>query len=355
MSSNKPKVIILYNRIFHYRIPVWNILAEKCDLTVTYSEGTFDGSIECNFEVKYLPAWTIGNRFLIHKDNIRRLVKQYDVIIAYGNISWIKFSTLPWFSKNKVIFHSLGVSASYEKGYDTVTKWDTIRAFFYKKATAMAFYTQYPIKKYEELGIPAKQMFEAPNTVAVAPVREEVTKDSILFIGTLYKQKGIQILLDAYKELRGKYNLPVLNIVGKGPDGDSIKAWIEDNNMSDIIKMCGAIYDIDEKAKYFARALACVSPKQAGLTVLESMGYGVPFITEKNAITGGEIFNIHNGTDGVLMDDANDLADVIKDISHSPQKYIEMGKAAKDYYDNNRTPKHMADGLWSAILYALNQ
>ena len=30
----RPKVIIVYNRLFHYRIPIWNILSNYCDLTV---------------------------------------------------------------------------------------------------------------------------------------------------------------------------------------------------------------------------------------------------------------------------------------------------------------------------------
>ena len=40
---NGMRVIILYNKLFHYRIPIWNELADKCNLTVAYSEG--DGKI----------------------------------------------------------------------------------------------------------------------------------------------------------------------------------------------------------------------------------------------------------------------------------------------------------------------
>lgn len=351
---DKLKVIILYNRLFHYRIPVWNLLASKCDLTVAYSEG--DGSvpdgIQCDFKILYLPAKVIRNRMVIQKDNIRKLVKGYDVIIAYGDIAWLKYSTLPWFSNNKVIFHTIGVSASYEKGYDQHKGWDSIRYFFYKRASALAFYTDYPIKKYVEMGVPREKLFVAPNTVAVSPILEKVKKDSILVIGTLYREKGLQLLLDAYAELKDKCVLPLLNIIGKGPDYDTIKQWIEDNNMQDTIFLRGAIFDINEKANYFAKALACISPKQAGLTVLESMGYGVPFVTTKNAITGGELLNVHNGIDGLVLENESELTTVIKDISDNPDKYIAMGNEAKKYYDENRTPKHMADGLWAAIQYA---
>ncbi len=352
----KPKVIILYNRIFHYRIPVWNLLTQYCDLTVTYSEG--DGSIPkgnvCKFHIIYLPIWKINNRLVIHKNNIRQLTKNYDAVIAYGDIAWIKFSTLPWFNKTKVIYHTLGVSASYGKGYDEHKEWDRIRSFFYSKADAIAFYTEYPIEKYVRLGIPRKKMFVAPNTVEVHPIKGNLIKDSILFIGTLYRQKGIMSLLEAFLKLRNLSGLPKLRIIGNGPDYDVIRKWIEDKEMDDIVEMMGAVYDIDEKAKFFAKAYACISPQQAGLSVLESMGYGVPFISTRDAITGGELQNIHNGIDGIILDGEYKLTDVIRDIAQNKDRYVEMGRKAQQFYNENRTPQHMADGLWAALSYAMS-
>ena len=350
------RVIILYNRLFHYRIPVWNELAKLCDLTVTYSEG--DGKVpdnmEANFKIMHLPARKVKG-VVLQKGNIRRLCRNYDAVIAYGNIAWLKYSMLPWFNRTPVIYHTIGVSASYGKGFDEHKEWDRVRNFFYSKADALAFYTDYPIKKYEDLGIPREKMFVAPNTVAVAPVKDEGKKDTILVIGTLYREKGIQSLLDVYKELKPTCKLPLLNIIGKGPDYDAINQWIKDNDMQDLIVLRGAIFDINEKAKYFAQALACISPKQAGLTVLESMGYGVPFISTKNAITGGELLNVHSGVDGVVMESEKELTAVVRDISENPDKYIAMGEKAKEFYDNNRTPKHMAQGFWDAIQYVIRK
>lgn len=353
--ANRVKVIILYNKIFHYRVPVWNLLAEKCDLTVTFSEGNgkIPEGIDCNFKIIPLPAWSFKDRLVIQKKNIRKLVRNYDVVIAYGDIAWLKFSTLPWFNRTKVIYHTLGVSASYTKGYDSNHHWDIIRKFFYSKADALAFYTSHPIEKYAAMGIPREKMFEAPNTVKVEVIDNVKEKNTILFIGTLYREKGLQNLLDAYARLKKKHDMPVLNIVGGGPDYDIIKEWVCDQNLQDNIILHGAIYDPKQKAHFFAQSLACISPLQAGLSVLESMGYGVPFITTRNAITGGEIFNIHDKVDGVLMDSIDQIDEVLEDIYINPDKYCEMGNRAKLYYQNNRTPQNMADGLWKAIQYVL--
>ena len=70
MFMKSIKIIILYNRIFHYRIPVWNELAEMCDLTVTYSEG--DGKVPENmttkFKIMHLPAWKLVGLY-VHVSN----------------------------------------------------------------------------------------------------------------------------------------------------------------------------------------------------------------------------------------------------------------------------------------------
>ena len=353
---NTLRVIIFYNKLFHYRIPVWNLLAEHCDLTVTYSSGDdkVPDGLECKFKVMHLPAKRLFNHIVWQKANIRKIAKDYDVVIAYADISWVKFNTLPWFNSKKIVFHTLGVTASYDKAFDSDNRLDRIRKFLFSKANALAFYTTYPIDKYAKMGIPREKMFEAPNTVEVRPIKEPQEKDCLLFIGTLYRQKGLQTLLDVYLFLRNEEGLPILRIIGKGPEEETINKWIEENGMGGKVKMMGAIYDIDEKAKYFAKAYACVSPRQAGLSVLESMGYGVPFITSKNAITGGEYLNIHDGIDGVLMDNESQLVEVIHDIAANKQKYEEMGRRAQQFYNENRTPQHMADGLWKAVQYALD-
>ena len=92
---------------------------------------------------------------------------------------------------------------------------------------------------------------------------------------------------------------------------------------------------------------------QAGLSVLESMGCGVPFITSENAITGGESFNIQHGVNGILMKNLGDLKNIILDISKDTSKYIKMGERAYRHYWECRKPQDMAQGIINAIEYTL--
>ena len=345
-----PKVLILYNRIFHYRIPIWNLLAEKCDLTITYCEGSIPEGIKRSFKTEHITYKKIGP-FVWHRANIRKMAKQYDAVIAYGDIMWLKYMFLPWFSNAKVAFWTIGVTTS--DGYDTKPQKDFLFRFFYKKAKAIVFYSDHPIAKYVKHGFNRNSLFVANNTVEVLETGIPGNKCCITFIGTLHKRKGLYLLLDAYLALRNECNLPRLVIVGNGPEYDDTAKWIKENNMSELIEMKGSVIDPVQKADILSHALACISPKQAGLSVLECMGYGVPFVTTKDAITGGERFNIHNEVDGIVMENEAQLKNVVLDIAIHSDKYMEMGKKAKEYYQANRTPQQMADGLWDTICYLI--
>ena len=81
------------------------------------------------------------------------------------------------------------------------------------------------------------------------------------------------------------------------------------------------------------------------------MGYGTAFVTVRDAITGGEIFNIDNGKTGILYNNSEELKDIIIDISNNPSRYVQMGKEARKHYVENRRPEQMADAIVDAIEY----
>jgi len=261
------------------------------------------------------------------------------------------------FRKYKWISWGPGVTSSYNKKYDSNEFLNRFRYFIFKHADANIFYSDYPLIKYIKAGIKPEKLFVAPNTTHVT-FNNGITfkKNKLIFVGTLYKQKGLFELLDAYKEVykENKNIIKPLVIVGQGPEYDRIMYWIKDNNLEDLITLTGPIYDHTILEKYFREAYACISPGQAGLTVLTSMGYGTPFITRKNAITGGEIFNIEHGVNGILYNNSEELKEIIVDIINNPGKYIEMGERARQYYLKNRQIENMVNVFKDAVEFVKN-
>ena len=159
------------------------------------------------------------------------------------------------------------------------------------------------------------------------------------FIGTIINNENFKI----YK----------LEIIGDGDEFHKIKQIINDNNLSDNIILRGQITDEVEISHAFNRALLCVSPDQAGLSVLLSMGYGVPFVTRHNSITGGERLNIVNGINGILYNNEDDLNKIILDCFTKSDKYLTIGQNAYNYYLNNATIQHMYNGFFKAINFVI--
>lgn len=345
--ADKRKVLLVQSVIPHYRVPVFNKLAETVDLTVVFDSGEVPADVK--FVAKKVETFYFLNKIRLHKENLLRLAKNYDVTIAML-YSCITTRLLCKFrAKTKLILWGIGVSASYNVRYDSRPEDAAIYMQLIDKADAALFYSSYPVEKYSAMGVSPKKLFVANNTVQVLPV-EECGRNSILFVGSLYKAKKIFELLEGYKSACSMCDMvPKLIIIGDGEDSDSVKAWVKENHYEQQILLLGAIYDEKTLSEYFSRAIVCISPDQAGLSVLKSFGYGVPFVTHKNAITGGERLNVENGVNGVLFDSFDEITGLIKDCAEHPERYIRMGEAARKYYDENRTVNHMVKGFLDAI------
>ena len=350
----KPKVVIFNEKLMDYRMPIYNLLAERYDLTFVHSY-PYKVSEEPKFKiVKINQPWKLGPVYL-HSNNILKLCNESDVAIVLGEIRRVMFACLPFLHRKfKMAYWTIGVSTSH--GLNASKRMDWLRDLIYKQAEACIFYTEYARQRAINKGYNPESLFVANNTVEVLPIERTVPKDSYLFIGTLYKKKGLNILLEAYKKAFSRNaDLPVLNILGGGGEYNEIQSWIKNEGLDNRIFLKGPVYDKSAKREYFQKAYACISPTQAGLSVLESMGYGVPFVTMSNSITGGERLNIHNNIDGILMDDPEELAGILLDIAENPSKYARLGANAYEYYWRERTPCQMADGLSNAIEYLISQ
>lgn len=359
VTEKRPKVLIIYNRLWNYRIKIFELINQRYDLTVAFIHEE-DKKIKSSFKTIYTPVISIKS-FVFHKINLFALSKKYDVIIGLSDIKWLSLMALGfnYWRKYKLIYWGIGVMASYSNSFDKSNKWDLVRYFFNKKADAIIFYSEYPISKYIDAGFERQKLFVAHNTVNVheSQTSFQFKRSNLLFIGTLYKQKGIEILLNAYSELINEGNeLPNLLVVGGGSLYPFIENWIQENQLSNKIKLMGPIYDEFELEKIFKSSIMCISPNQAGLSLLSSMAYGVVFVTKENAITGGEIFNLRNNYNGLFYDGSiKDLKRIIMMSICEKEKIIEIGNNAREFYYSKRKPEMMADSIIKAIEFTIGK
>lgn len=356
----KKKVLFVTYKLQNYRIPIFDIIgkSDNIELTVAHSSKKSDYNGE-NFQELIIPYRSIG-AFTYYGHEFKKMVNKFDVVVCMFYVFNLSFLKLAFGTRKniKLIFWGIGVRASYNAKFDSPTIINQFRYLLAKRSDAMLFYSEYAKKKYIEHGIEEQKLFEMPNTVEVLPIgNTRIERDKILFIGSLYKQKKIFELLESYKEAVYQYQHTPnsLHIVGGGVEFENIQDWIRKNKLEKYIVLHGAIFDESKLSELFATACACISPGQAGLSVLKSFGYGVPFITHKDAITGGERLNIENNVNGILFENYSDLKDIIVDIFINPNKYVLMGEKAKEFYYNKRTPEHMANGFLKAVEYVCSR
>src|SRR3569623_410417 len=80
--------------------------------------------------------------------------------------------------------------------------------------------TDFAREKYIEAGLPAEQIMVKPNFVFLNPAPAFATQKGAIFIGRLKYEKGVDILLDAWRQLP---QVP-LHIYGSGPEAEKIVA-----------------------------------------------------------------------------------------------------------------------------------
>jgi glycosyltransferase involved in cell wall biosynthesis len=337
------KVLIIQNTIMHYRLPLYNEISSFCDLTVAHS-GKASG-IQTEFKEVILKYKKIGA--FTWQYGLKYLIIDFDVIIVMFDIKWLSFLNLILFNKKKtqrIYFWGIGVSS--QNGLNKTHTFDNFRFWIAKKATGLIFYSDYPKAIYEKNKIHKSKLFTAHNTVHVHYDKNKYSKKFIfyLFIGSLNPRKKLDHLIDAYSVYKSETkDYKKLQIIGSGSEEKKLKIQVKKLGLLNDVIFLGRIIDEQIKLTVFEQAIALISPGQAGLSVLESMAYGVPYITYKDAITGGEIFNIENKKNGFLIDGKNDLVNLMKKLTFDKGLLQQMSDNAIYHYNINRSIENTAN------------
>ena len=217
------------------------------------------------------------------------------------------------------------------------------------------FYHQNICNLFIKNGLNPKKAFVANNTFYVnnrTSFHMNKTKDLFLHVGTLDYRKENHVLIRVFQKIVTIYPSIYLYVVGNGSELNNLKKLVKLLKLEKNVYLLGRIEDTNILKDYYSRAISSISWGQAGLTVLQSMAFGVPFITKKNSISGGEKYNIINNYNGFLLDD--DILDLEKKIIHlieNPKIAQKMGLQAFNYYNQEASLNKMLNGFKLALDY----
>lgn len=169
------------------------------------------------------------------------------------------------------------------------------------------------------------------------------TPFNILFVGNVCRDKGIYVLLEAFKNLdRNSVNL---HFIGRGTELEDLRR--EAHGLSNVY-IHGFVSD-EDLADMYSQANITVVPSlcyEAGpaSAFLESLPFGTPVV---GSIVGGSHEGIVDGVNGRLFEpgDSSALRDILQDLIDNQDKLKKMGgevlKSAEEY----RPEKYIASLL----------
>jgi len=161
-----------------------------------------------------------------------------------------------------------------------------------------------------------------------------VPRCEILWVGRLLPRKGVEILLNTVKYMKGE-NFH-LTMVGDGPLRGKALSFIKENGLEGQVSFTGYV-DHRKILEYYRAAdlLLFLSYRDStGLQIMEAFSQGVPVISF-DQFGASLLINEEVGVKIPLEDDLNCLqariADSIRDLIHDPERTKTMGRKAMDY------------------------
>lgn len=158
----------------------------------------------------------------------------------------------------------------------------------------------------------------------------------LVSIGRLVPTKGHDTLLKSLAELRDRHQIEFyLDLIGSGPDEQSLKTLAKSLNLEDHVAFCGPLKFEDVLQKLGNADAFCLAPRLIpghppdGIpnVIAEAMALGVPVITTRvSAIP--EL--VEDGVTGslVAVDDFNGFADALAKLGHDDKLVDRLSRGA---------------------------
>ena len=217
-----------------------------------------------------------------------------------------------------------------------------------KHVDAFVVLSDFQRDKMVKAGLPATNVHIKPPFYVnpPSPLSWEERESKVIFIGRLGTEKGIHILLDAWKHWGSQ--APQVEIVGDGPERVSLQKSVKGNGIEDKISFLGQVPFLEvQKRLRLARLLVLPSLCFEGfpMTLIEAFSLEVPVA----ASDIGPLPNIvKNGESGILYQpgDALSLYHAIKEIWDRSDRLSLLGQGARREFDK----KYTADANYEMLM-----
>jgi glycosyltransferase involved in cell wall biosynthesis len=197
--------------------------------------------------------------------------------------------------------------------------------------------TEFQKQKFVASGFPFEKFTVKPNFVDPDPCERATAGEYAVYVGRLAEDKGLRVLLNAWKQLRTPYSL---QIVGDGPERVGLEAQARDLQLSGVTFRGRLARPETMAAIKNARFIVVPSTwyETFGMIIAESFACGTPVLCSRLGAMAEIVTDQSTGLH-FTPGDAQDLAHKVEWAWQHPADLARMGRAARAKYETDYTAK----------------
>lgn len=345
------KVLLISNKLYHYRIEVYNYFRSEF-LKLGHSFEVLVDVVQDSDVQAQFPLHVKERSYAAYREAIAEI--NPEVVIFFLHL------------KDKVIFplyrycRRKGIKIIYwGHGINLWTPDKTLKNllfhYLHKRSDAIVLYAPDQLK-YIRPG-QRKKTFIALNTInfnsfpSIKPDKNALRKKYgldfktiVLFCGRVTRDKRLDILVEIF----AGYNDPSIGllIVGGGIT-EELKSIVDRH---DNMVYMGAVYDtVPVNELHKLSDLFCI-PGKCGLSINQAMYWNLPVLTT-DVIHAPEIYYLKDGINGYIARDQKELGEKIEMLANNDQLREELSRNAKKIIMEEADISNMFRGFSEAIDY----
>jgi glycosyltransferase involved in cell wall biosynthesis len=154
---------------------------------------------------------------------------------------------------------------------------------------------------------PGANVVAVPNALYSRASIQSATADesgsAFVFVGRLVPTKKPELLIEAFAEARRRLPSDAhLILVGDGPLRQELEARAVTLGVQGQVSFRGHVNDWQELQRIYRQALASVSPGYVGLSLIQSLSFGIPMIIARDEPHSPEIEAASEGRNALLFE-----------------------------------------------------
>lgn len=230
---------------------------------------------------------------------------------------------------------------------------EKLRGALRRLATGVVTYTDQQAEELRQIHT-SKPIVAAPNALYRSDQMgfEAGTRRSrILFVGRLVDEKKPALLLEAFLRMTERRPDLVLTFVGDGPARAGLEAAARGSAHLNRIAFLGYISDFERLRPIYGETVVSVSPGYVGLSITQSLAFGVPMLVSETESHSPEIEAVRIGFNARFFetDNPDALAEGLVSFAEEAAEWAARGDTIAADCRTRYSSERMAQGLVDAL------